>query len=122
MTEAQFLKKLVAKAGRQRKIQRTAGEKCERFRAKAERRCAAGVEGLAAKATRKSSRRKWHPLTYEQKYEKARVEVERRSAIKLVVEQKSEKARVEIVRRIAMKLTVEQKYEKARVDAERGVP
>jgi hypothetical protein len=37
----------------------------------AERRCAAGVEGLAVEATRKSSRRKCHPLTVEQKFEKA---------------------------------------------------
>jgi hypothetical protein len=50
------------------------------------------VEGLAAEATRKASRRKYYPLTNEQKSEKARVEVERRSVIKLNVEQKSEKA------------------------------
>ena len=43
----------------------------------AERQCVAGVEGLAAEATRKSSRRKCHPLTYEQKSENARVGTQR---------------------------------------------
>ena len=59
LTEAQK----VAEAERQRKIQRTGDEKCERLRVMAERRCAAGVEGLAAEATRESSCRKCYPLT-----------------------------------------------------------
>jgi hypothetical protein len=61
-----------------------ADEKCERLRAMAERRCAAGVEGLTDEATRKSSRRKCHPFTDKQKFEKARVDVERRSDIKTI--------------------------------------
>jgi hypothetical protein len=94
-SEAEKAEKSVAQAERRRKIHRTADEKCERARVEAERRCAAGVEGLAAEATRKSSRRKCHPLTNEQKFEKARVNDARRSAIKLTFEQKSEKTRVE---------------------------
>ncbi len=54
----QRAEKVVAEGKRQRKIQQTADEKCERLRVMAERRCAAGVEELAAKAIRKSSRRK----------------------------------------------------------------
>ncbi len=57
--------------------------------------------------------------TVEQKFEKTRVDVEKRSDIKIVVERKSKKARVEAERRSAIKLTVEQKFEKARVEAER---
>ncbi len=81
----------------------------------AERRCAAGVEGLATEATRKLSRRKCHPLKYVQNIEKARVETERRNAINLIVEQKSEKARVEVERQNVVKLTGDQNSEKARV-------
>ena len=46
----------------------------------AERQSVTGAEGLAAKASRKSTRRKSHPLTIEEKAEKARAEAERRSA------------------------------------------
>ncbi len=49
----------------------------------AERRSAAGAEGLAAEATRKSTRRKSHPLTVDEKAEKARLEAERRSAARV---------------------------------------
>ncbi len=48
-------------------------------RVNAERRSAAGAEGLAAEAYRKSTRRKCHPLTIEEKAEKARVDAERRN-------------------------------------------
>ncbi len=89
MTEAEKPEKVVvAEAKRQRKIQRTGDEKNKRARVEAERRCDAGVEGLAVEATRKSSRRKCHPLTYEHKFGKARVDAERRSANKLIVNQK----------------------------------
>ena len=67
----------------------------------------AGLEGLAAEATRKSSRRKSHLLTDEQKSENARVEAERRSTFKHNVDQKSEKARFEASRRSGIKLDVE---------------
>ena len=46
----------------------------------AETRSAAGAEGLAAQASRNSTRRKLHPLTTEEKAEKVRVETERRNA------------------------------------------
>jgi hypothetical protein len=55
LTEVQRAEKVVAEAERQRKIQRTADEKSERLRAMTERRCVAGMEGLAADATQKSS-------------------------------------------------------------------
>ena len=105
----QKAEKIAAEAERQRKIQRTADEKCERLRPMAKRRCAAGVEGLATKTNRHLSRRKGHPLTNEQKYKNTRVDDERRSAIKLTAQQKSQKARVQAERRSAIKLTNEQK-------------
>ena len=46
----------------------------------AERRSVTGVEGLAPKASRKSTRRKSHPLTVQEKAEKARAKAKRRSA------------------------------------------
>ena len=45
----------------------------------AERRSAAGAEGLAANASRNSTRRKLHPLTVDEKAEKARADEDRRS-------------------------------------------
>ena len=45
----------------------------------AERRRAAGVEGLATEAFRISTRRKLHPLTVDEKVEKAKADAERRS-------------------------------------------
>ena len=45
----------------------------------AERRSAAGAEGLAGSASRNSTRRKLHPLRVDEKAEKARDESERRS-------------------------------------------
>ncbi len=45
----------------------------------AERRSATGTEGLAAEASRKSTSCKSHPLTVEEKAEKARLEAKRRS-------------------------------------------
>jgi len=92
LTKEQKAEKVDAEAERQRKIQRTADERFERLRANAEIRCGAGVERLADEATRKSSRRKCHPLTDKHKSEKTRIEAERRSVIKLTAEQKSEKA------------------------------
>ena len=119
LTEAQKAEKNVAEVERYRKVLRTADAKCEWARVEAERRCAAGVEWLVVEAMRKLSRRKWHALTYEQKSEKARVEVERRSGIKFTDEQNSEKARVEAERWRAIKFTIEQKSSKAKVKAER---
>jgi len=52
LTEAPKGEKVATEAERQQKIQRTAVEKCQRPRVMAERRCDAGVEGLAAEATR----------------------------------------------------------------------
>ena len=83
LIEVQKVEKVVVEAERQRKMQRTADEKCERLRVVAEGRCATGVEGLAIEVTRNSSRRKCYPLTNEQKSEKARVKARRRSVIKL---------------------------------------
>ena len=54
LMEAQKIEKVIAEAKRRRKIQRAADEKCERLRAKAERRSVVGVEGLEFEATRKS--------------------------------------------------------------------
>ncbi len=45
----------------------------------AERRSDAGVEGLAVEASRNLARRKFHPLTVDEKAEKVRVETERRN-------------------------------------------
>ncbi len=59
-------------------MQRTAYKNSQRLRAKAERRRAAGVEGLAANASRNSTRRKLHPLTVDEKAEKAKAEAESR--------------------------------------------
>ncbi len=81
LTEAQNAGKTTVEAEQLCKIQRTANRNSERLRAMAERRSAAGAEGLAAEATRKSTRRKIksHPLTFDEKPEKARLEAERRS-------------------------------------------
>ena len=79
MTKAQKAEKATVEVERQRKIQQTADRNSERLRGMAERRSAAGAEGLEAEASRKSTRRKLHPLTFEEKAEKARHEVERRS-------------------------------------------
>ena len=59
----------------------TADRNSERLRAKEERRRVAGAEGLAAEASRKSTRRKSHPLRVDEKVKKARAEAERRSAV-----------------------------------------
>ena len=67
LTDAQKVEKAAAEAERLRKIQQTADENSERLRAKAERRSAAGAEGLASEATRKSTRRKSNPLTSDGK-------------------------------------------------------
>ena len=79
MTEAQKVEKAAVEAERLRKIQRTTDRNSERLRVMAERRSVAGAEGLAAEASRKSTRRKLHPLTVDEKAEKVRVETERRN-------------------------------------------
>jgi len=79
LTKARKAEKAAVDAERLRKIQRTANINSERLRAKAERRSAAGVEGLAAEVSRLSTRRKSHPLTVHEKVEKTRAEAERRS-------------------------------------------
>jgi len=86
LTEAQKAGNVVAEAERQRTIRWPADEKCERLRAKAERRSITGVEELVAEAKQKSLRRKSPPQTTFKKVEKTRVEVERRSVIKLTAE------------------------------------
>jgi hypothetical protein len=78
LTEAQKEEKAAVEAERLRKIQRTADRNSERLRAMTERRSAAGAEGLAAEATRKSTRRKSHPLIVDEKAEEARADAERR--------------------------------------------
>ena len=79
LTEVQKAEKAEVDAERLRKIQRKADRNSERLRAMAERRSAAGAEGLAVNASRNSTRRKLHPLTVEEKAEKVRVETERRN-------------------------------------------
>jgi hypothetical protein len=79
LTEAQKDEKAEVDAERLRKIQRTADKNSERLRAMAERRSAPGAEGLAAKASRKSTHRNSHPLTVDEKAEKARADVKRRN-------------------------------------------
>ncbi len=74
LTKAQKSEKALAKAERLRKIQRTTYRNSERLGVMAERRSVAGAEGLAAKASRKSTRRKLLPLTVDEKAEKARAE------------------------------------------------
>ena len=79
VTKAQKDRKVAADAERLRKIQRTTDRNSERLRAKAERWSAAGAEGLAANASRNSTRRKLHPLTIDEKVEKARADTWSRS-------------------------------------------
>ena len=74
MTEAQKAEKVATKAKRLRNIQRAADRNSERLRAKAERRSVAGVEDLVGEASRLSTRRKFHPLTADEKAEKARLD------------------------------------------------
>jgi hypothetical protein len=76
----------------------------------AERRDDSGAEGLAAEASRKSIRRKYHPLTTNEKAEKARVDAERRNgagAEFLVAEEARLSARLK-----TNPLTTEQKKKK----------
>jgi hypothetical protein len=80
LTEAQKSEKAAVEAERLRKIQRTADRNSERLRVVAERRSIAGADGLAADASRLSTRRKSHPLTTNEKVEKTRAEAERRIA------------------------------------------
>ena len=138
LTEAQKAEKTEVDAERLRKIQRTADRNSERLRAMAERPSVAGAEGLAANASRNSTRRKLHPLTVDEKAEKARAEAERRSVAgveflaaeatrilarskinPLTVEQKAKKAVADAVRNRQSRLTVEQKAEKVRIETER---
>ena len=104
----------------------------------AERRSVAGAEGLAAEASRLSTRRKSHPLTTDEKVEKARAEAERRSIVgtelcaaeavrlsarlitnPLTAEQKAKKAVAEAVRNRQSRLNFEQTTEKVKIDTER---
>jgi len=77
LTKAQ---KVAVDAERLRKTQRTACRNSERLRAMTETRSATGAEGLAAKASRISTRRKLHPLRVDEKVEKARAKAKKRSA------------------------------------------
>jgi hypothetical protein len=138
LIEAQIAEKAAVNAERLRKIQRTADRNSERLRAMAERRSDAGDEGLAAEATRKSTRRKSHPLTFDEKAEKARDKAKRRCAAgaellaaeatristrskinPLTTEQKAKKAVADANRYRQTRLSVEQKAENVRIDTER---
>ena len=77
----------------------------------------AGIEGLAAKATRKSTCREIHPQTIDEKVEKARAEAERLSAASTVFFV-DEIARLS-ARRQTNLLTVEQRAKKAVANATR---
>ncbi len=79
LIEAQKAEKVAVNAERLRKIQWTADRNNERLRAMAETRSGAGAKGLAAKASRNSTRRKLHPLTSDEKVTKAKAEAEWRS-------------------------------------------
>jgi len=105
----------------------------------AERRSDARAEGLAVEASRKSTRRKNHPLTTNDKVKKARFEAERRSAARteglletkairklarrktnpLTNEQKVLKVVANATRYRQTSLTVEQKAENVRIETER---
>ena len=141
LTEAQKAEKAAVDAERLRKIQRTADRKNERLRVMAERRSAAGVEGLAANASRNSTRRKLHPLTVDEKAEKARDEVERRhvagaeflaaEAARLsvhrktnpsTVEQKAKKAVANAVRYQQTRLNIEKKQKMLELIPRDGMP
>ncbi len=95
-------------------------------------RSAAGAEGLAAEAPRKSTRRKLHPLTANEKAEKARLDAERRSvggaeflaaeailnsgcrkANPSTVEQKAKKTLANATRYRQSKLNIEKKSRKS---------
>ena len=117
LTEAQKVEKAAVNAERIHEIQRTVDRNSERLRVMAERRSVAGAEGLAAKASRNSTRRKLHPLTVEEKAEKARLEAERRSAAG--AESLAAEATRNSGRRKANPLTDEQKAKKAVANATR---
>jgi hypothetical protein len=101
-------------------------------------RSATGAEGLAAKASRKSTRRKLHPLTADEKAETARAEAKRRNVTgaeflaaeatrksarskinPLTDEQKAKKAVADAVRNGQSRLIVDQTTEKVRIETER---
>ena len=79
LTRPQKAERAAVEADRLRRIQQTAHRSSKRLRAMAERRSATGDEGLAANASRNSTRHKLHPLTIDENAEKARAEAERRS-------------------------------------------
>ena len=110
LTKAQKVEKATVDAERLRKISWTANKNSERLRANAERRSAAGDEGLAAEASRLSTRRKSHPLTPDEKVTKARAEAERRSAAR--AELAAAQATRVSQRRKTNPLTVEEKAKK----------
>ena len=104
----------------------------------AERRSVAGTKGLVAEASRLSTLRKPHPLTCDEKVEKASAEAKRlsvagaqflaaeatrksaRSKINpLTAEQKAKKTVAYAVRNRQSRLTVDKKAEKVRIDNER---
>ena len=140
LTEAQKAEKSAVEAERLRKIQRTADRISERLRAMVERRSVAGVEGLAAKASRNSTRRKLHPLIIDEKAEKARAEAKRRgvegaellaaeATWKLAhrktnpstIEQKSKNVVADAVRYRQSRLIVDQKAEKVELRPKDGM-
>jgi hypothetical protein len=104
----------------------------------AERRNVAGAEGFAAEASSNSTRRKLHPLTVDEKAEKARADAKRRSvagdefiateAIRksahrktnpLTVERKAKTTVANATRYRKPRLTVEQKPENVRIVTEK---
>jgi hypothetical protein len=140
VTEAQKVEKAAVEVERLRKIHRTADINSERLRAMAERRSGVGAEGLATEASRKSNRRKLHPLRVEEKAEKARADAERgsvtggefiaakstrksaRSKINpLTAEQKAKKAVTDAIRNRQSRLIVDQKAEKLELRPKDGM-
>ncbi len=138
LTEAQKAEKVAVEAERLLKIQRTVDRNSERLRVMVERRSAAGAEGLAAEASRNSTRRKLRPLTIDEKAEKAKAETERRSvggaeflaaeatrnsghrkANPLTDEQKAKKAVANATRYRQSRLNIEKKAKKVRIETER---
>ena len=102
-----------------------------------ERRSVAGAKGLVAEASRKSTRRKSHPLIVNEKTEKARVDAGRQKATgaefliakaarlsarlntKPLTDEQKAKNVADAVRYQQSRLTIEQKAEKVRIETER---
>jgi hypothetical protein len=84
----------------------------------AARRSVAGAEGLATEASRLLTRRKLHPLTVDEKAEKARADEERRNAAS--AEYLAAEANRKSAHRKTNPLTIEQKAKKVVANATRN--